>query len=155
MSLSSVVFPDPLKIARVVPVFKSGHTRIISNYRPILVLPIFSKVFERLVYNHLLNYLDKCGILTEHQYGFRKNHSTSLALVQLYDKISSVIERNEFTIGIFLDLSKAFDTVNHNILFAKIQHYGIRGKAYTGLGVTLVIDSSLFNTMVHALKKSL
>ena len=72
-------------------------------------------------------YLEKFMILRDNQYGFRKNHSTSLALVDLYDKISSAIDRKETSVGIFLDLSKAFDTVNHNILFDKLEHYGIRG----------------------------
>ena len=88
-----------------------------------------SKVFKSLVYNRLLNYVETCGILTENQYGPRKNHSTSIALLQLYDKISSAVDKNEFTIGIFLDLCKAFGTVNRDILLKKFQHYGIRGIA--------------------------
>ena len=103
LSMASGIFPDLLKQARVVPIFKSGDARPV-NYRVISVLPIFSKVFERLVYNRLLNYVETCGILTENQYGFRKNNSTSLALLQLYGKISLAIDKNEFTIGIFLDL---------------------------------------------------
>jgi hypothetical protein len=92
LSISSGIFPDLLKIARVVPVFKSGDRRVISNYRPVSVLPIFSNVLERIVYNRLLNYVDRLDILTENQYGFRKKYSTSLALLQLYNKISSAID---------------------------------------------------------------
>jgi retron-type reverse transcriptase len=99
------------------------------NYRPVSILPIFSKIFERVIYNRLLSYINKFNILNDNQFGFRKDHSTSSALLQLYDKSSSAIDQNKFTIGIFLDLSKAFDTANHYILFEKLQHYGIRGKA--------------------------
>jgi hypothetical protein len=93
------------------------------------ILPILSKVFEKIVYNRLINYIDRFHILIDNQYGFRSGRSTYLALLQLYNKISSAIDKNEFTIGIFLDLSKAFDTVSHDILFDKLQHYGIRGTA--------------------------
>ena len=129
LSLSSGVFPEPLKVAHVVPIFKSGDCYISSNYRPISVLPIFSKLFEKVVYNRLIRYIDKYCILNGSQYDFRANHSTSMALLQLYNKISSAIDAKEYTIGIFLDLSKAFDTINHNILLDKLQHYGIRGTA--------------------------
>lgn len=118
-----------MKIARVVPIFKSGDQTLFTNYRPISVLPCFSKFLERIIYNRILLYLNKFNILYDNQYGFRRNHSTSLALVDLYDKISLALDRKEFAAGVFIDLSKAFDTVNHNILFDKLQHYGIRGLA--------------------------
>ena len=125
LSISSGIFPDLLKIARVVPIFKSGDRKLISNYRPVSILPIFSKVLERVIYNRLMSYVDKLHILSENQFGFRRNHSTYLALLQLYNKISSAIDQNEFTIWVFLDLSKAFDTVDHDILLEKLQHYGM------------------------------
>jgi Reverse transcriptase (RNA-dependent DNA polymerase) len=104
------IVPDDLKIAKIIPIYKCDDKKIISNYRPISVLPVFSKILERLIYNRLLNFIDQQCILSRSQYGFRKNISTAMALVDLIDKISSSIEKNEYTIGIFIDLAKAFDT---------------------------------------------
>lgn len=126
-SIQDGIFPDSLKIAKIVPVYKSDDKRTVSNYRPISVLPAFSKVLERLVYNRLLDFINKNEILSKNQYGFRHQISTSMALIDLVDQISTSIENNEHTVGIFLDLAKAFDTVNHNILLKKLNHYGIRG----------------------------
>jgi hypothetical protein len=121
------LMPDSLKIAKVCPVFKSGDFNEFNNYRPISVLPSFSKIFEKLVYNRLLNYLSKQSILFKNQYGFRSNHDTCMAVINMVDKITAAIDANEFSVGLFIDLSKAFDTLNHNILFDKLEHYGIRG----------------------------
>ena len=106
LSITSGIVTDQMKIARVIPLFKSGHHRSIPNYRPISVLSIFSKLLERAVYNCIINYINKSNVIFDNQYGFRKKHSTSLALIHLYDKITSAIDRKEFTVGIFLDLSK-------------------------------------------------
>ena len=129
LSLSTGVFPTALKVAKVIPVFKKDDPHLFSNYRPISLLPCFSKILERLVYNRLDNFLTRFHILHDNQYGFRKHHSTELALLDIYDKISSSLDLNHHTIGLFLDLSKAFDTINHDILLSKLQHYGIRGIA--------------------------
>ena len=125
--MSKGIFPDHLKIAKIVPIFKSGDASDFSNYRPISILPVFSKIYERIVYARLLNHLADNQFLHNLQFGFRSNHSTAHALIQLIDKISQAIDRKEFTVGVFIDLAKAFDTVNHSILLSKLEHYGVSG----------------------------
>ena len=93
------------------------------------VLPIFSKFLEKVTYVRLYNYLVKYSILYDNQYGFRKNHSSSLALIHLYEKLSSAIDNKEYTLGVFIDLPKAFDTVNHDMLLVKLEHYGVCGNS--------------------------
>ena len=89
LSITHGIVPDELKIARVIPIFKSGDKALFSNYRPISVLPCFSKFLERIIYNRIINYLNDSDVLCDNQYGFRKNRSPSLALIDLCDKISS------------------------------------------------------------------
>ena len=98
----------------------------LGNYRPISMLPPFSKLFENVMFNRLTEVLNLHNTLYSKQFGFCNNHSSALALIDLISNISSAINRNESTLGIFLDLSKAFDTINHKILCHKLQHYGIQ-----------------------------
>jgi hypothetical protein len=129
LSFTQGFFPDYLKQARVVPIFKSGDVMSISNYRPVSILPVFSKIFERLMYDRLISFLEKHSILYDYQFGFRQHYSTAMAVTTLTDKILSAIDNSQIVIGVFLDFQKAFDTVNHNILLKKLAKYGIRGTA--------------------------
>ena len=121
------VFPSGLKLAKVIPLYKANDPTMFSNYRPVSLLPVFSMILERIMYNQLLSIINKHKLLYAYQFGFRKNHAPELALLCLVDKISDALENGEYVLGLFLDFSKAFDTVNHDILLAKLDFLGIRG----------------------------
>ena len=129
-SLTTGNVPNLLKIAKVCPIFKTGSKSEFSNYRPISILPAFSKFVEKLINNRLWAYVSKLDILVPNQYGFRSQHSTYMALLDFYDKVSQAIDDKKYAIGIFVDLQKAFDTIDHKILLSKLSFYGIRGVAF-------------------------
>ena len=129
-SLTDGVFPNELKLANVLPLFKSGDDMLFNNYRPVSLLCTLSKVFEKVMYSRLLSFLESQKVLIKNQFGFRRLHSSYMALMLMGDKITKALDNGDYVIGIFLDFSKAFDTVNHEILLDKLSHYGVRGNAY-------------------------
>ena len=120
---------DELKIARVTPLHKGGSKFDLQNYRPISVLTSFNKIFETIIKKRLLKFWNKYNVFTANQFGFRENYSTTLAVTQFCEYIRNETDQNNNVCAIFMDLAKAFDTVNHEILLSKLEQYGIRGLA--------------------------
>ena len=116
-----------MKIAKITPLYKSGDVDKLCNYRPISVLPVFSKLLERIMYNRIYSHVTNNKLLYEKQFGFQQKCSTDYAILQLTKNIYESFDRNTFTLGVFVDLSKAFDTVNHKILLKKLTCFGIKG----------------------------
>nr|CAH7719666.1 unnamed protein product [Callosobruchus chinensis] len=133
LSFVTGIFPERLKLGKLVPIHKTGNVKSVENYRPIIMPSVFSKVFEYGFLHRLLGYLEKHSIFSNNQHGFMNNRSTSTALYSFYERIVSFIEDGECPVGIFCDLSKAFDCVNHSILLNKLIRYGIRGNASSWL----------------------
>lgn len=120
-------FPNKLKSTMVYPIHKSESKMTTSNYRPISILPLISKLLEKLMHKRLTTFIKKFSLLNKHQFGFQNNCSTEHAIIDLQSEVIAAIERKEKPCCIFLDFAKAFDTVNHDILLKKLEYYGVRG----------------------------
>ena len=128
--LKTGTYPDCLKIAKVIALHKSGNKHDPNNFRPISLLPVINKIFEKLIYNRMNTFFEKHNIIKETQFGFRKGHSTDLAVSKFYEDTLLSLDNNISTCAILLDLSKAFDSVSRDILLFKLYNYGIRGNIY-------------------------
>ena len=131
-SILTRIFPDQVKLAKVKPLYKKGDKYCFNNYRPISLLPTISKIFERVMYKQLYQYFNENKLLCEQQYGFRSQHSTELAAVKLVDHVIKEIDSNKKVntpVALFLDLSKAFDTLTFDILLKQLKHYGVHVKS--------------------------
>ena len=126
-SFETGVHPESTKISNVIPTHKKGSNLESNNYRPISLISNISKIIEKLVHKRLNSFLEGNSSFYNRQFGFRNNHSTNHALIEITEKIRKALDKNEFACGTFIDLQKAFDTVNHEILLKKLEHYGIRG----------------------------
>ena len=127
-SFSTGIFPEKWKIATVVPIFKNGNKSDVSNYRPISLLPVPGKIFEHVLHDHISYFLERINYRSYKQNGFRKKHSTLDGIVNFTSDIFQSIDRGEYTLAAFIDLKKAFDTVNHNIHLEKLNYAGIKNK---------------------------
>lgn len=116
-----------LKYGKVVPLFKSGNKCNINNYRPISILPAFNKIFEKVITTRLVNFIERNNLISDYQHGFRSGRSTETAILQLISNVYKYLEKKHYLVGIFLDLSKAFDSLSHKILFSKLNNLGVRG----------------------------
>ena len=127
LSFEIGTFPQCLKTANVIPIHKKDSKLDVNNYRPISLLSNLSKIIEKRMHSRLTSFLNKYNCLYNLQFGFRNRHSTNHALIQITEQIRNAIDNGEYGCGVFVDLQKAFDTVEHEILLKKLEYYGIRG----------------------------
>ncbi len=142
LSFASGHFPSQLKIAKVIPIFKKNDVTQPGNYRPISLVSIINKVFEKLIYSRLYKFFTKHNILYPYQFGFLENHSTSLALIEIVDYIRQSIENQYYILGIYINLTKAFDTVDHTILLKNYIIMEYVALLTIGLKVTLLTENN-------------
>ena len=147
-SLCTSIFPHRLKIAKVIPLFKKNDPHIFDNCRPISLLSSISKIFEKFVFNQVYEYFTNNDLLYNSQYGFRKLHSTEYASLEMVDRIPQYLDISKLPITVYLDLSKAFDTINHEILLKNWNIMVLQMPRSNGSVVTCITDNSMYFSMV-------
>ena len=130
LSLEKSKFPDDWKTATIIPLYKGGNKNLVNNYRPVSLLPLPGKLLEKIVHRGLTNYIENNNLLSDNQNGFRKNFSTTKSIVDFNDIIFENMNNGQLTVAVFIDLRKAFDTVNHSILLKKLNKLGIKNKMF-------------------------
>ena len=120
---------------------------LFASYRPVSFLPAFSKILAKIFHNRLINFVNRFNVPSNNHYGFRKRRSTAYALIHLYDKLSDAIDQGKVTLGLFIVLSKAFDSVNHDILLAKLEFLGFVVLHYRGSKVIFLLELNLYSTV--------
>ena len=135
--LNTGLFPDSLKNSKVIPLYKKDNEKLFSNYRPISLLPSISEIFEKVILKKMSDYFENNDLIFQNQCGFRKHHSTEFASPHLTDYLNFKMDKMSTPLSIFLDLSKALDTLNHKIVLSKLKHYGINGISYNFLSTYL------------------
>ena len=148
MPFNQGVFPNTLKIANVIPIHKKGDKLDFNNYRPISLLPNISKIFEKSMHIRLVNFLRKNKLLFCYQFSFRNGYSVNHALTSLTELIRKALDEDKFPCGAFIDLQKAFDTIDHNILLSKLYHYGVKGTPHQWFKCYLT-DRQQYTTINH------
>ena len=155
LSLSTGVLPNDLKIAKVVPIYKKDNPENFGNYRPVSVLPCFSNILERFMYrpNRCYDFIIKTNVLFNKQYGFRNKLSTYIAVLDFVININHSIDNDKYTLAVLMDLSKAFDTIDHSILLSKLYHCGCRGISYDQFASCLTENNMfLIKILSHHMK---
>ena len=151
MVFKSGKFPRKFVSFDVLTIYKKNDNAIFSNYRPISLLPFISKIFEKIILEQITTYLDSNNLIHKHQYGFRKNHSTEYAALHIVNYLNYELDRNRTPTNVYLDLSKAFDTLSHNILIRKLKHYEVCDSALN-LMKSYLKDCKQFNECISEMK---
>ena len=123
--LNSGIFPEKLKIAKVIPIYKKDDNKLFNNYRPISLLPVISKIVEKCMYKQLYHYFQQNNMFSANQYGFRTGHCTEYAALEIIDRVTTQLDNKDIPLNIFLYLSKAFDSLDYAILLNKLKYYGV------------------------------